>query len=183
MFWHAEGMKIEYQGKVVLDGIVYDIIPKRSFGYADKNWGSDFTSPWLWISSCNMQSLITGKILHNSAIEIGGGRPKVIGVALQRKLLIGMYYEDKMQDYNFSKFWTRSKASFEFSEGKKINTWNVNASNKDSIMELTLECAKDEMLLINYEAPNGQKNHKGFGMVELAMEKLNSIKNRARKKF
>ena len=174
MFWHAEGIKTEYSGKVVLDGIDYDIVPEKSFGYADKNWGSDYTSPWLWISSCNMRSLITGKNLNNSAIEVGGGRPKVFGISLNRKLLIGMYYEGKMYEYNFSKFWTRSKVEFEFQEGDKDNTWLVNSSNRDSIMELNLQCPKDEMLLINYEAPNGKKLHNklwnggtGIGKIKL----------------
>ncbi|MGH4139037.1 tocopherol cyclase family protein [Clostridium sp.] len=174
MFWHAEGIKTEYQGAVVFDGVTYDIIPGKSYGYADKNWGSDFTSPWLWISSCNMQSLINGKILNNSAIGVGGGRPKVLGLSLGRKLLIGMYYEGEMYEYNFSEFWIKSKVDFEFCEGEKLNTWKVNASNKDSIMELTLECPKDEMLLINYESPSGQKLHNrlwnggtGYGEIKL----------------
>jgi tocopherol cyclase len=176
MFWHAQGIKTAYSGEVILDGIVYDIIPDKCFGYADKNWGSDFTSPWLWISSCNMRSLITGQVLNNSVIEVGGGRPKVLGISLERKLLIGMYYEGKMYDYNFSKFWTRTKVNFEFSEGEKFNTWKVNACNKDSMMELTLQCPKDEMLLINYESPSGEKNHNrlwngGTGYGELKLYK------------
>src|SRR5699024_3648928 len=76
MFWHAEGIKTEYSGELRYNGEQYDIIPGKSYGYADKNWGSDYTSPWLWISSCNMKSLISGKILNQSAIEFGGGKPK-----------------------------------------------------------------------------------------------------------
>lgn len=174
MFWHAEGIKTEYAGEIVLDGVAYDVIPEKSFGYADKNWGSDFTSPWLWISSCNMKSLITNKILSNSVVEIGGGRPKVFGLALDHKLLIGMYYEGKMYEYNFSKFWTGAKVIFEFKEGEKYHKWTVNASNKDSIMELTLQCDRDEMLLVNYESPSGEKKHNrlwnggtGFGEIKL----------------
>ena len=49
MFWHAEGMKTEYEGTVIFNGQVYDIRPEDSYGYADKNWGSDYTSPWVWI--------------------------------------------------------------------------------------------------------------------------------------
>ncbi|MCL4467557.1 MAG: hypothetical protein M1591_01315 [Deltaproteobacteria bacterium] len=159
MFWHAEGIKTEYSGELTFDGEVYDIIAEKSYGYADKNWGRDFTSPWLWISSCNMRSLITGKVLSNSAVEMGGGAPRVFGIGLQRKLLGGMYYEGKMYDYNFSKLWTGTRISFSFKEGTSMNTWQVHAANRQSVMELTLECRKDEMLLINYEAPNGKKLH------------------------
>lgn len=178
MFWHAEGIKTEYSGIVVLDGEVYDVIPEKSYGYADKNWGKDFTSPWLWISSCNIKSLITNKTLTNSAVEVGGGKPKVLGVALDRKILVALYYEGKMYEYNFSKFWEKSNVEFGFTEGENINKWFVNSSNSDSIMELTLECPKSEMLLINYEAPNGKKLHNrlwnggtGYGEIKLYEKK------------
>lgn len=178
MFWHAEGMKTEYSGEVVFDGVVYDLIPEKSYGYADKNWGSDFTSPWLWISSCNMRSLISGNVLNNSVVEVGGGRPKVFGIPIGRKLLIGMYYEGKMYEYNFSKFWTGANVNFEFQEGETHNTWRVNSSNKESFLELRLECPQKEMLLINYESPNGEKKHNrlwnggtGYGEIKLYQRK------------
>lgn len=174
MFWHAEGIKTEYSGIVTLDGITYDVIEDKSFGYADKNWGKDFTSPWLWVSSCNMKSLITGERLNNSVVEAGGGRPKILGISLDRKILIGMFYEGKMYEYNFSKIFTGSKVEFEFFEGESFNVWNINASNKNSKIELILKCPKDEMLLINYEAPNGKKLHNklwnggtGFGEIKI----------------
>lgn len=174
MFWHAEGIKTEYSGMVVLDGVEYEVIEEKSYGYADKNWGRDFTSPWLWISSCNMKSLLTGQKLNNSAFEAGGGRPKVFGYALERKLLVGFYYEGKMYEYNFSKFWSGSKVNFEFLEGDENNTWKLTAWNRKSILQLTLECPKEEMLFINYEAPNGKKLHNrlwnggtGFGEIKL----------------
>ena len=177
MFWHAEGIKTEYCGEVTLNGEIYDIIPEKSYGYADKNWGSDFTSPWLWISSCNMKSLLTGKVLNNSAVEFGGGRPKVLGFDLGRKLLGCLYYEGQMYDYNFSKFWTSSKIYFSFSEGESVNVWKVIAHNKNSVMELTLECPVEEMIFVNYEAPNGKKLHNrlwnggtGYGEIKLYLK-------------
>ena len=174
MFWHAEGIKTEYAGTIILDGEEYEVIPEKSYGYADKNWGGDFTSPWLWISSCNITSLISGKKLNNSAFEAGGGRPKAFGIEIPRKLLIGFYYEGKMYEYNFARFWNLVKIDFDFEEGEKIHTWTINASNKNSYIELELHCKRDEMLLINYEAPNGLKLHNrlwnggtGYGEIKL----------------
>jgi hypothetical protein len=174
MFWHAEGMCSEFEGTVTADGETYDIIPEKSYGYSDKNWGKNFTSPWLWISSCNMKSLITGKQLKNSAIDAGGGRPKVFGVALDRKLLIGMYYEGQMYEYNFSKFWTGTRIEFNVTEQEKQIVWEVNAINNNSILEMKTYCNKDEMLHINYEAPDGKKLHNrlwnggtGYGEIKL----------------
>ena len=179
MFWHAEGIKTEYSGEVILDGEIYDVVPEKSYGYADKNWGQDFTSPWLWISSCDLKSRISGRTLTNSAVEFGGGRPKVFGIPMERKLLGGLYYEGKMYDYNFSKFWTGAKTIYKFEEGKRTNTWRVKAVNKDSELEMVLKCPKEELLLINYEAPNGKKLHNklwnggtGYGRIKL-YEKYN----------
>lgn len=174
MFWHAEGIKAEYSGEVVFNGEVYDIIPEQSYGYADKNWGKDFTSPWLWISSCNMKSLISGKILSNTAVEIGGGRPKVYGVDLGKKLLGCFYYEGRYYDFNFTKFWTGAKIDFQFTEGDKVNVWKIKAQNKEAIIDLIMKCPKDQMLFINYEAPSGRKRHNklwnggtGYGKMKL----------------
>ena len=45
MYWHAEGMKSAYGGTVTFNGRRYIVTPEGSYGYADKNWGRDFTSP------------------------------------------------------------------------------------------------------------------------------------------
>ena len=124
MFWHAEGIKTQYSGSVTLNGEEFEVLPEKSFGYADKNWGTDFTSPWLWISSCNLHSQITGKTLTNSALELGGGQPKVYGVSLGRKLLGCLNYEGEVFEYNFAKFWSGSRLDFKFTEGEQENLWH-----------------------------------------------------------
>lgn len=159
MFWHVQGMKTEYEGEIILDDEVYDIISEKSFGYADKNWGGDYTSPWLWISSCHLKSNLTGKVLDNSAFDFGGGRPKVFGISLNRKLLGCLVYEGIKYEYNFSKFWTKSRIEFSFIEEENNNRWLLNAKNKNSLLELEMSCPNDEMLLVNYESPDGLKRH------------------------
>lgn len=54
---------------------------KTSYGYADKNWGRGFTSPWVWLSSNHMISNISGKKLNNSVFDIGGGKVENIAYA------------------------------------------------------------------------------------------------------
>ena len=92
MFWHAEGIRTFYKGTITLNGVEYSVEPETCYGYADKNWGGDFTEPWVWLSSSNLTSRISGKKLLNSVFEIGGGKPKVFGVALDRKLLGCCWY-------------------------------------------------------------------------------------------
>ena len=174
MFWHVEGVKTQYKGTIEMDGVEYEVIPEKSYGYADKNWGADFTSPWLWIASSNLTSLISGKKLNNSAFVAGGGKPKAFGISIPRKLLIGFYYEGSEYEYNFAKFWNNVNIDFKFEEGKEENHWFINASNWNSKIELKLNSKREEMLLLNYEAPNGKKLHNrlwnggnGYGEIKL----------------
>lgn len=159
MFWHAEGMKTCFSGTVVLDGETYVIDPETSFGYADKNWGSDFTSPWVWLSSCDLRSRITGRELHNSAFDIGGGRPKVGPIALDRKLLGSFVYEGRPYEFNFSKPWTLSRTRFDCHEGSDAIIWHVEQDTATTRLVTDVTCPKNEMLFINYEAPDGTKRY------------------------
>lgn len=174
MFWHAEGMKTHYSGQLILNGVEYIVKPETCYGYADKNWGGDFTSPWVWLSSNNMVSKITGKKLENSVFNIGGGRPKVFGVALDRKLLSDFWYEGKSYEFNFSKFWTLARTEFTGEETETEILWHVRQQTTSALMETEIRCFKKDMLLINYEAPNGKKLHNrlwnggnGTGVIKL----------------
>ncbi|MBO4682789.1 MAG: hypothetical protein J5618_02910 [Bacilli bacterium] len=159
MFWHAEGMKSAFKGTITLDGEVYDVIPEKSYGYSDKNWGKDFTSPWVWLSSNNLTSKLTGKKLDNSVFDIGGGRPKIGPLALNRKLLSAFYYEGKCFEFNFSKFWTNTRTKFESHETEKEILWHVEQKTWRNKMVVDISCNKEDMLWINYEAPDGRKRH------------------------
>ena len=178
MYWHAEGMKSLYEGDVILNGQHYIVKPDTSFGYADKNWGRGFTSPWVWLSSNNLTSSITGKKLENSVFDIGGGRSKIFFLALERKLLGGFFYEGKEYEYNFSKFWTLPKTEFNATETDDKIIWHVRQENRKSIMISDIECLKKDMLLVNYEAPDGTKKHNrlwnggnGIGTIKLYEKK------------
>ena len=159
MFWHAEGMKTLYSGTVTLGDEEYIITPEESYGYADKNWGRDFTSPWIWLASSGMRSRITGKKLRNSAFDIGGGRPKIGPVALEQKLLGAFYYEGAQLEYNFSKFWTMPRTRFICRETEDKIIWQILQSNTKNAMLTEITCQKEDMLLVNYEAPDGSRRH------------------------
>ena len=174
MYWHAEGMKTAYSGWVTLNGRKYVVSPERCYGYADKNWGRDFTSPWVWLASSCLVSRKTGERLENSAFDIGGGRPKVYFVPLDRRLLGVFYYEGKEYDFNFSKLHLHVKTDFSFEEEGDLVTWRVRQENLHAAMETTVHCRKADMLLVNYEAPDGSKKHNrlwnggnGWGTVRL----------------
>ena len=174
MYWHAEGMKSAYSGEIVYNGRRYHVTPEKSYGYADKNWGRDFTSPWVWLASSHLISRRTGKQLMNSAFDIGGGRPKIYFVPLDRRLLGVFYYEGKEYDFNFSKLHLKVKTEFSFEEDDDLAHWRVRQENIHAVMETEVFCRKEDMLLINYEAPDGSRRHdrlwnggNGWGTVRL----------------
>ncbi len=159
MFWHAEGMKSLFEGEIIFNGKKYIVSKENSYGYSDKNWGKDFTSPWLWLSSNNLTSKISGKKLENSVFDIGGGRPKCGPIVLNRKLLGAFWYEGKGYEFNFSKFWTMTRTKFSCKETESQIIWHVEQKNFSSKMITDVTCEKNEMLFVNYEAPNGKKLH------------------------
>ena len=174
MYWHAEGMKTAYTGTVIWNGRRYRVSPESCFGYADKNWGRDFTSPWVWLASSDLVSKKTGRRLERSAFDIGGGRPKIYFVPLDRRLLGALCYEGKEYDFNFSHLWLNVKTEFSFEEGEELVHWRVRQENLHAVMETEIFCRKAEMLLVNYEAPDGSKKHNrlwnggtGWGTVRL----------------
>lgn len=175
MFWHVQGIQTAYSGVVTLDGEVYDVFADRSFGYADKNWGRDFTSPWLWMSSCHLIRESTGEELKETAFDFGGGKPSIYGLPLSRKLLGCLIYEGQLMEYNFSKFWTGSNIQFAFDESDPDTVhWTLVAKNRRSKIVISLFCRKSDMLFMNYEAPSGLKRHKrlwnggnGYGTLKL----------------
>ena len=179
MYWHAEGMKTGYEGEVFFNGEKYLINKETSFGYADKNWGSNFTSPWVWISSNRIRSRISGQWLNNTVFDIGGGRPKIGPLSLEGKLLSAMWYEGEPFEFNFSKFWTLTKTKFECKEEDSRIVWKVVQTTPIAKMETTLSCEKKDMLLVNYEAPDGSRKHTrlwnggtGTGRIKLYKKEL-----------
>lgn len=159
MFWHAEGVKCAYEGDVYLDGEHYVVEPQTCFGYADKNWGSDFTTPWVWLASCDVTSRLTGERLEDTALEIGGGRPKVGRLALDRKLLGEFVYKGEPYEFNFSKLWTGSQTHFACREEAGNVVWHVEQETFTARLVTDITCPTDEMLHIRYEAPDGQVRH------------------------
>lgn len=159
MAWHAEGIKSAYGGTVTLGKEEYVIRPDDCYGYADKNWGRDYTVPWIWLSSNNLVSRISGKRLENSAFVIGGGRPVVGSVDLEGQLLGAVWYEGHPFEFNFAKPLTLPKTQFRVVEGKNKVTWKIIQQTPATKVYTSIECLKSEMLNNNYENPNGDIVH------------------------
>jgi hypothetical protein len=188
MFWHAEGMKSRFSGSIILDDEEYEVDPETCYGYADKNWGKDFTSPWIWLSSSHLKIKISGQWLKNSVFDIGGGRPKVrTGQSFENVILGAVWYEGQPYEFNFSHFWTLTKTKFDCKETKDKILWKIKQETPLAKIEAEFTCKKEDMLLVNYEAPNGKKLHNrlwngGNGVGEIKLYKK-VLKTKARFKW
>lgn len=159
MYWHAEGMRTAYSGEVTYEGEKYIVDPETCYGYADKNWGRDFTSPWIWLSSSDLFSNLTGKKLKNSVFDIGGGRPVIAGKALDGKLLSAFWYEGQAYEFNFSKPELFTQTRFDCKETETEVLWHIAQTSAYGKIECRIRCDKSEMILMNYESPDGRKRH------------------------
>lgn len=84
------------------------------------------------------------------------------------------YYEGKEYDFNFSKLHLKVKTEFACEELEDLIVWHVRQENIHAAMETDVFCLKRDMLLVNYEAPDGSKHHNrlwnggnGWGTVKL----------------
>jgi tocopherol cyclase len=158
MFWHIEGLYCEYEGVVDFNGKRYLVERENSYGYQDKNWGSDYTNPWIWLNCNSFISKKTGQPVRAS-LDVGGGCPVVLGIPLKRKILTAFYYDGKLIEFNFSKFWKYSRQKFDVKEDDTHVSWEIVSENKEYLLEIKFSCEKQKMLLVNYENPMGKKKH------------------------
>lgn len=158
MYWHVEGMKCELEGEVLFNNERYIVKPEISYGYQDKNWGSEYTNPWIWLNCNNFHSKISGEKV-DASLDLGGGCPMVFGISLNRRILTAFFYKNEFIEFNFSKFWKKSQQQFDTHEDDTYFYWDVLAENRNAKIEVHFKCAKTHMLLVNYESPNGTKKH------------------------
>lgn len=158
MYWHVQGMRCRFAGKIILNHEEYDVHPETSYGYQDKNWGRDYTNPWIWLNCNNFYSKSKKKNI-DASLDIGGGCPRVFGVPLDRRILTALYYDNQLIEFNFSKFWKKSKQFFNSYEDSTHIYWEVISENRTYKMDVKFKCDKSKMLLVNYESPKGEKKH------------------------
>ena len=91
MYGHVAGMRTRYKGTVTFNGEKWKVDPETSSGYQDKNWGRDYTSPWVWLNCNGLTSRKTGKRLERSSLDVGGAQPVAFGISLPRRLLVAFH--------------------------------------------------------------------------------------------
>lgn len=159
MFWHVQGMLTHYEGQIMLNGTRYIVSPETSAGYQDKNWGNDYTNPWVWLNCNNFVSRNSGRQLTRTCLDVGGGTPVLFSYRLPRRLLIAFYHEGALYEFNFSKLHTRPWQQFNVTVDDATMRWEIIATTRSAKIEIDFSCPRSHMLLMNYENPAGAKNH------------------------
>lgn len=157
-FWHSEGIRTLYRGTVILDGIKYQVSSDHCYGYADKHWGRSFNKPWLQLASCNLVSQRTGKELKHSALAIDGCSPKFLFLPLRKRIMIQLTYTGEDFEFNFTKPGMFSRCKWKVKETNKRFLWHIKAQNKTSVIKISGSCTKEQMMPLDYEAPDGSKS-------------------------
>jgi len=159
MFWHVQGMLTRYEGTIIFNGETYIVSPDTSAGYQDKNWGSNYTNPWIWLNCNRFVSRSSGQQLARTSLDVGGGEPVLFGLRLPRKLLIAFYHEGELYEFNFSKIHTRPRQQFNATIADDRIRWEILATTRKARIEIDFSCPRSHMLQVNYENPAGEKNH------------------------
>ena len=153
-FWHGEGIKSFFRGTVTLDGILYEVSPETSFGYADKHWGRSFNRPWIQLACGKLTSTHTGRVLRHSALAVNGCCPRFLFLPLRQKLMLQLTYTGEDFCFGFKPF-LLSRCKWETKETNKRYIWHIIAKNRTAVIKISGSCTKKQMIRIKYESPDG----------------------------
>lgn len=154
-FWHGEGIKTEYRGHVIFDGITYEVSPDTCYGYADKHWGRNFNRPWLQLASCHLTSGLSGKTFKHSALAADGCCPRFLWFPLKKRLLMQLTYTGEDYDFFFSRLRAKVHTKWKVTETKRRLVWQIVAQNRDIIVKVSGYCLQEDLMPLQYEAPDG----------------------------
>ncbi len=152
VFWYVQGAKTMFGGSILLDGEEYAIVPQKSFGHADKLWGKDFSNPFIWLSSSNLISIITGSYLPGSCFD-------VCGTSIYKKeKSLQVFYCQQGQNYNFA----NSGIKYSYTENDELCHWQVTAENKKNLVDIEIFCKKIDMIEKRYYNTRGEISFERF---------------------
>ena len=157
--WHAQGIKTAYKGKVVYNDEEYIVTSEKSFGYADKFWGRDFTSPLMYVASSNAVSDISGRPLKDTCFAVGCGCSKTKGAHNVPQYTAVFYYEGIRYAFDLNFLSKKSCVKFNFRESAEDLHWLICAETSKHLFDIDVFCKKNDTLFMHYESPESFKYH------------------------
>lgn len=151
--FHGEGIQTAYQGTVTLNGILYEVSPEFSYGYADKHWGEALGNPRLLLTSCCITSEIFQRQLKHSALLVNVLKPCTMGLAGKPAPLVQLSLEG--QDYCFSPAKASSHIRFGYQRSTHFLQWRITLAEQNTVLKLRITCPLTELLPLHYESVEG----------------------------
>lgn len=151
MNWACVGGKTSCSGAIALDGEVYTVFPKRSFGFYDKNWGKDFVSPFIHLSGSNFISKISGHQLESSCFALQGEFEKSLHILTCIEGKEVNFLCAKRRGYSVNYSCTEISSD---EENIRLH-WSVSVHNRKYVLDIDVFCDTRKMLLCDYESPAG----------------------------
>jgi len=156
MYWHIPGVKTEYSGIIKYNNINYIVRPDTSCGYQDKNWGTDYTSKWVWLSCNNF------KFNPNTTLVIGGSKPKIFGIELFETLIIFLKHDNKSYEFNFSKFWKYNNQKINIYKDTEYIYYKIIVEDLENVIHINFQCKISKMVKIKYHNALGRFTHQNL---------------------
>ena len=151
--WVVPGVKTEFSGTIIYNGEEFNVTAKRSFGYYDKNWGRDFTSPFFHLGSSFLTSQISGKLLDGSAFAVQGEYNGTLTVLISLEGNIIEFHAEKGKKYNVI---YDCQEITDDDMGAKLH-WSCSVSNKKYVIDIDVYCRTKDLFLRDYESPMGER--------------------------
>lgn len=152
--WSVPGGKTVFAGSVTFNGKEYSVIPKNSFGYVEYFTGKTLPDSWIHISSSNLTSIISGKLLQNSCFTIQGVFNERISILINIDGKQIMFLADSKKR-SYQAIWDISQTPDNESE-PKIH-WSVSSNNKLYVIDIDLFCPSKQLFVRSWEKPEGKR--------------------------
>lgn len=149
--WSCFGAQTKFEGVILFDGEKFVVNSNTSYGYFDKNWGKNFTTPFLHLSSCNLTSNISGKKLVSSCFAVQG--------EYNKRLSILSSFEDFRMEFHAGSH-RKFDVHYECTEmppdddGVKLH-WSISMNDRKNVVDIDIFCPTDTMFVRDYECPDG----------------------------
>lgn len=162
--WFFSKNNCVFAGTVKFDGKEYSVNPKKCGGYIDRFWGTSWPEPFFHISSSNLTSMISGRLLFGSHFAIQGAYDDRVSLLFQLEDKIYSFCADESKR-SYQAIWECSRMP-EDENGERLH-WSVSISNKKIVVDVDIFCAASQLSVHSLELPEG--NRKVLKVIESGM--------------
>lgn len=154
--WFPSGLKTFFTGNLTFDDVNYTVDMRKSAGYIERYWGKNFPEKWFHISSSELTSMITGKMLFDSSFAVQGlfdQRISLIGKF--DSLELAFLADSSKRSYNI--VWDCSQMPEAEDPQSNLLHWSLSVDNKNWVVDIDVFCKIKELFNRYIELPEGSR--------------------------